>query len=56
MILLFVGVAFFYRASRTLNMPRLKAVGIDLVARLDIFFGELLGSHVVARRFLWLVA
>jgi F0F1-type ATP synthase membrane subunit a len=56
MILLFVGVAFFYRAARSDSMPRLKAVGMDLIARLDIFFGELLGSSVVARKYLWLVA
>ena len=42
MILLFVGVAFFYRAARGGAMPRLKAVGIDLMSRLDVFFGELL--------------
>jgi F0F1-type ATP synthase membrane subunit a len=56
MIFLFVGVAFFYRAARGVNMPKLKAIGIDLMSRLDVFFGELLGSSVVARRYLWLVA
>jgi F-type H+-transporting ATPase subunit a len=56
MILLFIGVAFFYRAARGVNMPRLKAVGIDLISRLDVFFGELLGSSTVARKYLWLVA
>ena len=56
MFLLFIGVALFYRASISNTSPRLKAIGIDLISRLDIFFSELLGSVWIARKFLWLVA
>lgn len=52
----FIAVAVLYRAACTSNFPKIKAVGIDLVKRLDIFFLELLGESRAARRYLWLVA
>jgi F0F1-type ATP synthase membrane subunit a len=56
MAALFAVVALFYRAATTDRSPKLKAVGIDLVNRLDVFFLELLGDSKAARRYLWLVA
>ncbi|MDD2745447.1 MAG: F0F1 ATP synthase subunit A [Candidatus Gracilibacteria bacterium] len=56
MICLFIGVSVLYRASKGNNSPKTKAVGIDLVQRLDVFFFELLGNGLMARRYLWLVA
>jgi F0F1-type ATP synthase membrane subunit a len=52
----FVAVAVLYRAASTTKFPKIKAAGIDLVKRLDIFFLELLGESRAARRYLWLVA
>lgn len=56
MIFLFVGVGVLYKGSKGNQSPKIKAIGVDLVNRLDVFFFELLGDTVVARRYLWLVA
>lgn len=56
MIALGIIVFFLNRAANGNESPKLKATGIDLVKRLDVFFHELLGDSVAARRYLWLVA
>ena len=55
MAFLFVIVGFFFMAVKTRMFPRLRAMGIDLMTRLDEFFQELIEDKKYARLFLPLV-
>jgi F0F1-type ATP synthase membrane subunit a len=55
MIVLFVGVAFFYQAAKAKKANKLQAIGIDVIKRLDALFSEAMESHELSRKFLWLV-
>lgn len=55
MVLLFTWVALLYAAIRTSHFPRVKAFGLDIVARIFAYLTPLLGSAQMARRYIWLL-
>lgn len=55
MILLSILVGVFHIAITTDKMPRLKAFGLDIVARILAYTTGLLGDRGVAKRYVWLL-
>lgn len=56
MVILAVVVWKFFSAATTASSPRLKAIGIDLIARIDIMLTNLFGDSKKARKFFPLLA
>lgn len=56
MVALFIGIFILNQALISGKCPKIRAIGIDLVQRIDVFFTELLGDVGIARKYLWLVA
>ena len=55
MAVFFVLIGLFFAAVKTRTFPKLRAIGIDLMNRLDTFFLELIEDKGYARLFLPLV-
>jgi F0F1-type ATP synthase membrane subunit a len=55
MILLCILVGVFHIAISTDKMPRLKAFGLDIVARILAYTTGLLGDRGIAKRYVWLL-
>ena len=55
MAVFFVLIAVFYTAITTKALPRIKALGLDIVNRIFSYATSLLGSAQMARRYMWLL-
>jgi F0F1-type ATP synthase membrane subunit a len=55
MAVFFVLIAVFYTAITTKALPRVKALGLDIVGRIFSYATSLLGSAQMARRYMWLL-
>jgi F0F1-type ATP synthase membrane subunit a len=55
MAVFFVLIAVFYTAITTKALPRIKALGLDVVNRIFSYATSLLGSAQMARRYMWLL-
>lgn len=55
MVVFFVLIAIFYTAITTKALPRVKALGLDIVNRIFSYATSLLGSAQMARRYMWLL-
>ena len=55
MAVFFVLIAVFYTAIRTAVLPRVRALGLDVVNRIFSYATSLLGSAQIARRYMWLL-
>ena len=55
MAVFFVLIAVFYTAIRTALLPRVRALGLDVVNRIFNYATSLLGSAQIARRYMWLL-
>ena len=55
MAVFFVLIAVFYTAISTALLPRVRALGLDVVNRIFSYATSLLGSAQIARRYMWLL-
>jgi F0F1-type ATP synthase membrane subunit a len=55
MVLLFMLIGVFHMAIKSDRLPRLKAFGIDITARILAYTTGLLGDRGVAKRYVWLL-
>ena len=55
MVFIFVLVGVLHTAIRTQSLPRVRAFGLDVVARIFAYLTPLLGSAQMARRYIWLL-
>ncbi len=55
MSILFVVTAFMYAAIVTRSLPRLRAFGLDIVARILAYATSLLGDSEIAKKYMWLL-
>lgn len=53
--LLFVLIAVFYIAIRTDKLPKIKALGLDVVNRIFVYTRGLVGDTKMTQRYIWLL-